>query len=109
MAGLFSVNAITSACAPVVRSGPARQGTNWLAYLGTPRHDAAAQETLNPDPRPLWHVEVGRGIRGAPALGETIIAAGTADRYVVIVDRASGEAPARFRRRVKPCARRLRS
>ena len=91
MAGLFSVNAITSACAPVVRSGPARQGTNWLAYLGTPRHDAAAQETLNPDPRPLWHVEVGRGIRGAPALGETIIAAGTADRYVVVVDRASGD------------------
>ena len=91
MAGLFSVNAITSACAPVVRSSPARQGTNWLAYLGTQRHDASARETLNPDPRPLWHASMGRGVRGSPALGEAVVAVGTADRTIVLVDRASGD------------------
>ncbi|MFN2570587.1 MAG: PQQ-binding-like beta-propeller repeat protein [Gemmatimonadales bacterium] len=91
MAGLFSVNAIAAACAPTVRQGPARQELGWPAYLGNQRHDAAAQETLNPDPRPLWHVGMGRGVRGSPALGESIVAVGTADRTVVLVDRANGE------------------
>ena len=91
MAGLFSVNAIVAACVPVVKTGPARQESGWPAYLGSPRHDAAARETLNPDPRPLWHVSMGRGVRGSPALGEGIVAVGTADRTIVLVDRASGE------------------
>ena len=68
MAGLFSVNAMLLACTPVLKQGPARQESPWLAYLGTARHDAGAQETLNPDPRPLWHVAMGRGVRGSPAL-----------------------------------------
>src|SRR5947209_3251856 len=91
VAGLFSVNAMLIACAPVTKQGPARQESAWLTYLGTPRHDAAAHETLNPDPRPLWHVAMGRGVRGSPALGETVVAVGTADRNIVLLDRASGE------------------
>src|SRR4029077_13571155 len=91
VASLFSVNAMTSACAPPMKLGPARQESGWPAYLGNQRHDAAAQETLNPDPRPLWHIEMGRGVRGSPALGETVIAAGTADRNLVLLDRASGQ------------------
>src|SRR3989442_1101791 len=91
VASLFSVNAMTSACAPPMKLGPARQESGWPAYLGSQRHDAAAQETLNPDPRPLWHVDMGRGVRGSPALGETVIAAGTADRNLVLLDRASGQ------------------
>src|SRR5437879_10241843 len=91
VARLFSVNAMTSACAPPMKLGPARQESGWPAYLGSQRHDAAAQETLNPDPRPLWHVDMGRGVRGSPALGETVIAAGTADRNLVLLDRASGQ------------------
>ena len=90
MATLFSVNAI-AACAAAMKTGPARQESAWLAYLGSQRHDAAARETLNPDPRPVWHVSMGRGVRGSPALGETVIAAGTADRNVVLLDRASGD------------------
>jgi outer membrane protein assembly factor BamB len=74
-----------------MKTGPARQESGWPAYLGNQRHDAAARETLNPDPRPLWHVSMGRGVRGSPALGETVIAVGTADRYLVLVDRESGE------------------
>lgn len=91
MAGLFSVNAGLAACAAPMKTGPARQETSWLAYLGSQRHDAAARETLNPDPRPLWHAPLGRGVRGSPALGETIIAGGTADRTVVLLDRGTGE------------------
>src|SRR5438270_2122627 len=91
VAGLFSVNAIALACAPAAKSGPARQESGWPAYLGNQRHDAAARETLNPDPRPLWHVGMGRGVRGSPALGETVMAVGTADHNLVLVDRSSGE------------------
>jgi len=93
VAGLFSVNAIALACAPAMKTGPppARQESGWPAYLGNQRHDAGARETLNPDPRPLWHLGMGRGVRGSPALGETVIAVGTADRNLVLVDRSSGE------------------
>ena len=91
MAGLFSVNAIAAACAPTLKQGPARQESGWPAYLGSQRHDAGARETLNPDPRPLWHLTMGRGVRGSPALGETVVAVGTADRNLVLVDRSSGE------------------
>jgi outer membrane protein assembly factor BamB len=94
VASLFSVNAIAAvaaACAAPMKNGPARQESSWLAYLGNQRHDGAARETLNPDPRPLWHVPLGRGVRGSPALGETVIAGGTADRNVVLLDRANGE------------------
>ncbi|MEX2157462.1 MAG: PQQ-binding-like beta-propeller repeat protein [Gemmatimonadales bacterium] len=76
---------------PVVKPGPVRQEIGWPAYLGNARHDAGAGETLNPDPRPLWRAGVGRAVRGSPALGEAIVAVGTADRYVVLVDRASGD------------------
>jgi len=75
----------------VLRPGPARQESGWPAYLGNQRHDAAARETLNPDPRPLWHIGMGRGVRGSPALGEAVVAVGTADRTIVLVDRSSGE------------------
>ncbi len=91
MVGLFSVNAIVAACAPALKTGPARQESGWPAYLGNERHDAGAHETLNPDPRPLWHVGMGRGVRGSPALGESVVAVGTADRNLVLVDRSSGD------------------
>jgi len=89
VAALCTVNAM--ACVPVVKPGPARQELGWTAYLGSARHDAAAGETLNPDPRPLWRTSIGRAVRGSPALGETILAVGTVDRNVVLVDRTSGE------------------
>ena len=89
MAALCTVNAM--ACVPVVKPGPARQELGWTAYLGSARHDAGADETLNPDPRPLWRADIGRAVRGSPALGETILAVGTVDRNVVLVDRTSGD------------------
>jgi outer membrane protein assembly factor BamB len=74
-----------------VKPGPVRQELGWPAYLGNARHDAAAAETLNPDPRPLWHSAVGRAIRGGLAVGEAVLVAGTVDRVVVLIDRASGD------------------
>ncbi len=80
------------ACAPVVpRPGPDRQELAWPAYLGTPRHDVSAVESLNPDPRPLWSADVGHAIRGGPALGEAVVAVGVSDRVVVLLDRENGE------------------
>ena len=89
MAALCTVNA--AACVPVSRLGPARQDLGWPAYLGTARHDISAAETLNPDPRPLWRTDVGRAVRGSPALGETVMAVGVAERFVVLLERTTGE------------------
>jgi outer membrane protein assembly factor BamB len=75
----------------VPRPGPDRQELAWPAYLGTPRHDVSAAESLNPDPRPLWSADVGHAIRGGPALGEAVIAVGVSDRLVVLLDRENGD------------------
>lgn len=89
MAAFWAVNA--TACVPPVRFGPDRQESPWSAYLGSPRHDVSAAESLNVDPRPLWRADAGRAVRGAPALGESVVAVGTVDRTVVLLSRESGE------------------
>ncbi len=93
MAAFWTVNAVgcASSYVPPTKLGPARQEISWPAYLGTSRHDACAAESLNPDPRPLWHTDVGRAVRGSPALGETVIAIGVAERAVALVERATGQ------------------
>ncbi len=100
MTALWAVNAIacaayqpstTPSATPGSRLAPARQETPWTAYLGNAQHDVSAAETLNADPRPLWHATVGRAVRGSPALGETVIAVGTVDRQVVLLDRPTGQ------------------
>jgi outer membrane protein assembly factor BamB len=89
---LCTVNAIAcTAYSPVVKLAPERQETPWLVYLGTPQHDPSAAETLSADPRPRWHAAVGRAVRGGPAVGEGIIAVGTADRQVVLLTRSTGQ------------------
>lgn len=91
MAAFGAVNAI--ACAPTIgpHLGPGRQSSSWLSYLGTPRHDASATESLSPEPRPEWHTVAGRAIRGSPAFGESVVAVGVAERYVVLLSRATGQ------------------
>jgi outer membrane protein assembly factor BamB len=73
------------------RAGPDRQDTPWHSYLGTPQHDVSAAETLSADPQPRWHTMAGRAVRGCPAVGETVIAVGTVDRQVVLLERATGQ------------------
>jgi outer membrane protein assembly factor BamB len=73
------------------RLGPVRQDTPWTVYLGTARHDVSAAETLSADPRPLWHTAVGHAVRGGAAFGETVMAVGTVERQVVLLDRATGQ------------------
>jgi outer membrane protein assembly factor BamB len=90
LALFYAVNA--TACAPTIpKPAPVRQETTWPAYLASPRHDAFANETLNPDPRPQWQTDVGHAVRGSPALGEAVMAVGATDRIAVLLDRATGE------------------
>jgi len=90
--GAVNATACATTYVPPAKLGPPRQETAWPAYLGTPRHDAAAAESLNADPRPLWTVDVGRAVRGSPALGETVLAVGTVERVVALVELATGQA-----------------
>ncbi len=89
MAALWAVNA--TACVPVVRFGPDRDDAGWRVYLGTPRHDAFASESLAAAPQSLWHTRAGRAVRGSPAIGTSVIAVGTSDRNVVLLERATGQ------------------
>lgn len=89
MAAVWAVNAM--ACVPVVRFGPASDARGWPVYLGTARHDVSVAETLAADPQPQWRASAGRAVRGAVAIGTSVVAVGTSDRAVVLLDRASGQ------------------
>ena len=89
MAAVWAVNAI--GCVPVVRFGPTSDARGWPVYLGSARHDVSVAETLSADPQPQWRAGAGKSIRGAVAIGTTVVAVGTSDRAVVLLERASGQ------------------
>lgn len=89
MAVLGAVNA--SACAPVIRHGPERQAVVWPVYLGSPAHDASASARMDTAPRPGWHTSAGREIRGAPAVGQGVIAVGNTEKTVLLLGTDSGQ------------------
>lgn len=79
------------ACVPVTRYGPDADARGWPVYLGSARHDASAAETLPADPQTQWRTGAGRSVRGALAIGTSVVALGTSDRAIVLLDRASGQ------------------
>ncbi len=87
-ASLLAVNA----CATVGRPAPVSQAADWRAYLGSntraPR--GAAGDSLPADPQVAWRRALPRGIAGAPALTEDVVAVSQVDRHVVLLDRATG-------------------
>jgi PQQ-like domain len=89
VAALWAVNAM--ACVPVTRLGPDRVEPGWRAYLGSPRHDASARDSLAVEPHTLWRRDAGRAIPGTPAVAVGVIAVGTTDRAVVLLDRTTGQ------------------
>lgn len=89
MAALWAVNAM--ACVPVPRFGPEQVSPGWETYLGSPRHDVAARESLPVLPQTVWRHDAGRAVPGSPAIAANVIAVGTSDRAVVLLDRTTGE------------------
>ena len=80
-----------NACASVQRIGPATQERAWRTYLGTDWRAPATFDSVNPDPQPVWRIDVGRGVAGAPALTEDLVAVAQVDRQVALLDRATGD------------------
>ena len=89
MAVLGTVNAI--ACAPVIRHGPDRQNVPWPVYLGSAAHDASSAEGMDSLPRVVWRRHAGRAVRGAPAVGQNVVAVGTTERMVLLLGADSGQ------------------
>jgi outer membrane protein assembly factor BamB len=89
VAVLGAVNA--TACAPVIRHGPERQAVTWPVYLGSPAHDASAAARMDSAPRPGWHTSAGREIRGAPAVGQGVMAVGNTEKTVLLLGTDSGQ------------------
>ncbi len=73
------------------REGPSIQDRRWTAYLGGAARAGPASDTmLAAELQPAWRVRVGRGVIGAPAAGETVLAFALTDRTVALVERATG-------------------
>jgi outer membrane protein assembly factor BamB len=88
---LAATSIIVNACVAARAVAPASQTRHWRAYLGSALRAPAADETVNSDPRPVWRTDLGRGIVGAPALAEDVVALSLVDRHVALLDRATGE------------------
>lgn len=82
---------IVNACASTARIGPVMQERAWRTYLGAPERSGVVLESLSADPQPVWRTDVGRGIIGAIAVSEDVIAVAQVDRQVTLLDRATGE------------------
>ncbi len=86
-AALVAVNA----CVGASRTGPAWQDRVWPAYLGSSARAAAAAESVIGDPQPVGRTDVGRGIVGAPAVTEDVVALSQVDRQVALLLKSTGE------------------
>jgi hypothetical protein len=87
----------TVACVATFRDVP-RGGVNeWRDYLGGPTRAPSAGERVDSAPRIAWLAEAGRGIDGAPAVGERVTIVTSADRWVYALDTRSGDLLWRFR------------
>lgn len=82
---------LVNACAPSLRQGPDAQERSWPAYLGSSRRAGAWNEAPEGDAQPVWRNRIARGINGAPALGEEVIAVSQTDKQVALLARATGE------------------
>lgn len=72
------------------RDGPVIQERAWPVYLGRASRTGSA-ETLATNPQAVWRTSVARGITGAPALAENVVAVSTADNRVALLDRPTGD------------------
>ncbi len=81
--------ALVNACARATHDGPALQERVWPAYLGAPAR-VGIPETLGTDPQPVWRTSVPRGVTGAPAITEDILALSLADHRVALLERSTG-------------------
>jgi outer membrane protein assembly factor BamB len=80
---------LVNACATTGRNGPALQERTWPVYLGRASR-AGGDDTLTSNPQPVWRTAVARGISGAPALTEDVIALSLVDNRVALLDRPTG-------------------
>lgn len=86
-----------SACAVTFREVP-RAGVNEASeYMGSPMRAPAQLEHLDSMPQLAWTAPVGRGVTGAPAVGERVTVIASVDRWVYAIDTRSGELFWRYR------------
>lgn len=88
---------LLAACAVTFRDVP-RAGVNEVReYLGTPTRTPPELERLDSVPELAWAAPTGRGVTGAPAVGERVTVIASVDRWVYALDTRSGELFWRYR------------
>lgn len=88
---------VLSACAVTFRDVP-RVGINESPeYLGSPTRTPPELERLDSVPELAWASPTGRGVTGAPAVGERVTVIASVDRWVYALDTRSGELFWRYR------------
>jgi len=60
-------------------------------YLLTSSRAPSAGETIAPEPRLVWRANVGRGVKGLPAVTSRVTLVTTTDRWVYALDTRTGE------------------
>jgi len=85
----MSVNAI--ACAPKRVALPERDTGGWREPLGTSSRAPSAAESIPANATEWWRASLGRAAAGPPSFGTTVIAAMDLDRYLSVIDRATGD------------------
>jgi len=92
-----ALTVLLAACAVTFRDVP-RVGVNEVReYLGTPTRTPLQLERLDSVPELAWTAPTGRGVTGAPAVGERVTVIASVDRWVYALDTRSGQLFWRYR------------
>ena len=96
-----AVNAVAllciTACAVTFRDVP-RAGVNEATeHLGSATRTPPVLEHIDAKPQSAWTASAGRGVTGAPAVGDRVTVIASVDRWVYALDTRSGELFWRFR------------
>jgi hypothetical protein len=86
-----------TACAVTFRDVPSAGVNEVRDYLGYATRTPPELEHIDAAPQTAWTAEAGRGVTGAPAVGERVTAIASVDRWVYALDTRSGALFWRFR------------
>ena len=75
---------------PTRQAGPERESVAWTEPEGTPSRAASADQAVPTEPIALWQMSLRKPATGTPAVGAGAVAVTSADRWLTLIDRETG-------------------
>ena len=75
---------------PTRQAGPDRESVAWTEPEGAPSRAVSADQAVPTEPIALWQMSLRKPATGTPAVGASVVAVTSADRWLTLIDRETG-------------------